>query len=90
MHLNYQKDYVSVEYPEVDSTSFTKTESGAVIYDAIKNIDQNVAILVKEVLDDEEVISKAITSLNESAGFNENCEYITPLIFYYKWCYFII
>lgn len=73
------EDYVSVEYPEVDSTSFTKTESGAVIYDAIKNIDQNVAILVQEVLDDEEVISKAITSLNESAGFNENCEYITPL-----------
>ena len=73
------EDYVSVEYPEVDSTSFTKTESGAVIYDAIKNIDQNVAILVQEVLDNEEVISKAITSLNESAGFNENCEYITPL-----------
>lgn len=73
------EDYVSVEYPEVDSTSFTKTESGDVIYDAIKNIDQNVAILVQEVLDDEEVISKAITSLNESAGFNENCEYITPL-----------
>ena len=73
------EDYVSVEYPEVDSTSFTKTESGDVIYDAIKNIDQNVAILVQEVLDNEEVISKAITSLNESAGFNENCEYITPL-----------
>ena len=76
--LKLPENYVSVEYPEVDSTSFTKTESGTVIYDAIKQVDQNVATLVQEMLDNEEVIAAAITSLNNSSGFDENCKYIAP------------
>lgn len=77
--LKLPENYVSVEYPEVDSTSFTKTESGTVIYDAIKQIDQNVATLVQEVLDDEEVVAAAITSINNSSGFDANCKYNAPL-----------
>ena len=73
--LKLPNDY-SVTYPKVDSTSFTETQANATFSEAIKNIDSNLSSLIQEMLDNEEVIAAAFSKINESCGFNENCEYI--------------
>lgn len=80
IELNLSSSYESVEYPSVTNTEgvelFNPAESGQTLDEAIKTVDQNVATLVQEVLNNEQVVSAALTKHNESAGFDENASYV--------------
>ena len=68
----------AVTYPTLSNTAvtFTAVEGSDKVDDAIKKLDQNVATLVQEVLNNEEVTAAALTKHNESCGFDENANYI--------------
>lgn len=71
--------YQSVSYPTTEETggvSFTPAKAGDDLDTAVKNLDTNVSKLVSEVLDNEEVTSSALTTIKESAGFNDNGQYV--------------
>lgn len=80
IELNLSSSYESVEYPSVTDTEgmelFKPAESGQTLDEAIKTVDQNVATLVQEVLNNEQVVSMALNKHNESAGFDENALYV--------------
>ena len=68
----------AVTYPTLSNTAvtFTAVKGSDTVDAAIKQLDQNVATLVQEVLNNEEVTAAALTKHNESCGFNENAEYV--------------
>ena len=68
----------AVTYPTLSNTAvtFTAVDGSDKVDAAIKKLDQNVATLVQEVLNNEEVTAAALTKHNESCGFNENAEYV--------------
>ena len=68
--------YTSVEYPEVESVTFTAAKIGDTLDVAIKKVDQNVVTLVEETLKNEEVVAAAITEIKESVGLDENLKYV--------------
>lgn len=68
--------YTSVEYPEVESVTFTAAKIGDTLDVAIKKVDQNVVTLVEETLKNEEVVAAAITEVKESVGLDENLKYV--------------
>ena len=74
--FNLPKDYVAVEYPEVSDVNFIQTTASTHLYDSIKQVDQNVATLVQEVLNNEIVTAAALTQHNDSAGFDINGKYV--------------
>ena len=74
--IHLTSDYSSVVYPEIDSTTFTSAKANDTLDVAIKTVDQNVATLVQEVLNNEEVVAAAITEIKESVGLNENLKYV--------------
>ena len=69
-------DYSAITYPSVDSVTFTPAEAGDILDSAIEKLDKNIATLVQEVLNNENVVAAALTKHNESAGFDENANYI--------------
>lgn len=69
-------NYTSVEYPEVESVTFTAAKIGDTLDVAIKKVDQNVVTLVEETLKNEEVVAAAITEIKESVGLDENLKYV--------------
>lgn len=69
--------YESVVYPtDTDGVVFTPASANMSLDEAVKQVDTNVATLVDEVLKNELVTAAAITKHNESAGFNQNGEYV--------------
>ena len=74
--IHLTSGYTSVNYPEVDSTTFTSAKANDTLDVAIKTVDQNVATLVQEVLNNEEVVAAAITKIKESIGVDENLKYV--------------
>lgn len=74
--FNLPEDYVAVEYPEVSDVNFIQTTASTHLYDSIKQVDQNVATLVQEVLDNEIVTAAALSQHNDSAGFDTNGKYV--------------
>lgn len=74
--FNLPEDYVAVEYPEVSDVNFIQTTASTHLYDSIKQVDQNVATLVQEVLNNEIVTAAALTQHNDSAGFDTNGKYV--------------
>ena len=68
----------TVTYPTLSNTAvtFTAVEGSDKVDAAIKKLDQNVATLVQEVLNNEEVTAAALTKHNESCGFDENANYV--------------
>ena len=70
-------NYISVVYPEdTGDKTFIPAISGQTLDDAVFTVETNVATLVQSVLENEEVTAAALTKHNESAGFDENANYI--------------
>lgn len=60
-------DYVPAVYPEdTGDGEFTSLISGETLDSAIKKLDQNLANVVGEILDNEEVMAQALTDLNDN------------------------
>ena len=64
--------YVKQEYPILDGVEFKATSGGDTLHQSITNIDSNVATLVRELINDEEVLAKAITVLRDTLGLDQN------------------
>ena len=75
-NITLSSGYTSVSYPEIDTVSFIAAKKGDTLDATIKNLDQNVATLVQETLDNEEVIAAAFTEIKESVGLDSNLKYI--------------
>ena len=70
-------EYESVVYPtNTGDKVFTPATAEQTLDDAIHTVDSNIVTLTNAVLENEEVISAAITTLNESCGFDENGLYV--------------
>lgn len=70
-------EYESVVYPtNTGDKVFTPAAAEQTLDDAIHTVDSNIVTLTNAVLENEEVISAAITTLNESCGFDENGLYV--------------
>lgn len=74
-------DYTAVTYSAeaVDGESaplFTAVTASTTVDSAINQVEKNVSKLVDEVLKNEKTTAAALTQFKESAGFNENGEYV--------------
>ena len=70
-------EYESVVYPtNTGDKVFTPAAAEQTLDEAIHTVDSNIVTLTNAVLENEEVISAAITTLNESCGFDENGLYV--------------
>lgn len=72
--IKLSKDYEAVSYPS-GVTGFTSVAAEAKVDDAVKQVETNLAKLVKEVLDNEEVTAAAIAEIKNSVGLDDNLEY---------------
>lgn len=74
--VTLSSSYEPAVYPEdTGDGEFTSLTSGESLDSAIKKLDQNIANLVQETLDNEEVISSAITDLSDR--FDKNVELLS-------------
>lgn len=65
--ITLSTSYVPAVFPEdTGDGEFTSLTSGETLNSAIKKLDQNIANIVEEILDNEEVMAQALTDLNET------------------------
>ena len=68
-----------IVYPTSDKTGgvvFNNTVANDTVLESLEKVDGNVALLVQEVLNDEEVTAAAITEIKDSVGLDENLKYV--------------
>ena len=78
--FNISLEYDLVEYPDVvdenNNPIFTSVEEGQTLEKAINTVETNVATLVQEVLNNEEVVSKSIVNMANAVGLDDSFQYI--------------
>ena len=68
-------EYEATTFETVDGVTFEAVDANDTIASAIKKTEGNVAKMVKEVIDNEFVTSKAVNEIKSAAGFEDDLTY---------------
>lgn len=73
--INTSKDYTVITYEQVGDTLFDSIVSGDSVEVALSKIESNIDKLIDNIVANELVIAKALTTMNESIGFTQGGMY---------------
>ena len=73
--INVSADYMTIKYEELGGVVFDVVQENDTIEEALMKIESNFTKLMDNLIDNELVIAKALTTLNESVGLGTDGTY---------------
>lgn len=73
--INVSADYITIKYEELGGVVFDVVQENDTIEEALMKIESNFTKLMDNLIDNELVIAKALTTLNESVGLGTDGTY---------------
>ena len=73
--INVSADYITIKYEELSGVVFDSVQENDTIEEALMKVESNFTKLIDNLIDNELVVAKALTTLNESVGLEPDGTY---------------